>query len=256
MNYLEKELEKLFVEWEREHKNDILYEYDTPGINGSFIPKENFIRDGFCVSETIKENTVLYISKESHEYNYDSNLNELKKKEYTYLKDCFSNNKKSIFARRIKIMQEVLSDILGNDVNDISFMNINKRGGFAYTDMSVLNTYAMQFSDNIIREIEIINPKIIVCCGIGLKRIINMLYKKSNKEFDKNIIEVHHPSLVTSDDKYRNDFIKQLNNLNEIKVSTIGECSTNLKTNKTKTSLKKNSVKIYSSFKLSDIIML
>ena len=126
----------------------------------------------------------------------------------------------------------------------------------AYTDMSVLNTYAMQFSDNIIREIEIINPKIIVCCGIGLKRIINMLYKKSNKEFDKNIIEVHHPSLVTSDDKYRNDFIKQLNNLNEIKVSTIGECSTNLKTNKTKTSLKKNSVKIYSSFKLSDIIML
>ena len=46
-------------------------------------------------------------------------------------------------------------------------MNINKRGGFSYTNMAILNIYAMQFSDNIVSEIEIINPELIICCGIG-----------------------------------------------------------------------------------------
>lgn len=210
MNNLEIELTKLFIKWKEEHKNDILYEFDTPRFNGKLIPKENFINDGFCVSKSIKENTILYISKESHEYNDSSNINEVKQHEYTWLKDCFTEGKNLIFPRRIKMMQEILR----KDMNDISFMNINKRGGFSDTDMVILNTYAMQFSDNIIKEIEIINPEMIVCCGSGLKRIIKMIYKKHNKQIDKNIIEVYHPSFVISEEKYKDCFINQLNSVN------------------------------------------
>ena len=119
-------------------------------------------------------------------------------------------SKNSIFPRRIKKMQE---EVLRTDINDITFMNINKRGGFSYTDMTILNTYAMQFSDNIVQEIEIINPELIICCGIGLKRIINMVYKKCNKNLNKDIIEVHHLSYVVGDDIYMNEFKDKLANL-------------------------------------------
>jgi hypothetical protein len=63
MNNLEIELNNLFEKWKEEHEKDILYEYDTPGIDEKLIPRENFVEDGFCVSEVIKENTILYISQ-------------------------------------------------------------------------------------------------------------------------------------------------------------------------------------------------
>lgn len=122
-------------------------------------------------------------------------------------------SKNSIFTRRIKKMQE---EVLRTDINDITFMNINKRGGFSYTDMTILNTYAMQFSDNIVQEIEIINPELIICCGIGLKRIINMVYKKCNKNLNKDIIEVHHLSYVVGDDIYMNEFKDKLKGINRL----------------------------------------
>lgn len=110
-------------------------------------------------------------------------------------------------------MQE---EVLRTNINDITFMNINKRGGFSYTDMTILNTYAMQFSDNIVQEIEIINPELIICCGIGLKRIINMVYKKCNKNLNKDIIEVHHLSYVVGDDICMNEFKDELKGINRL----------------------------------------
>lgn len=82
--------------------------------------------------------------------------------------------------------------------------------------MTILNTYAMQFSDNIVQEIEIINPELIICCGIGLKRIINMVYKKCNKNLNKDIIEVHHLSYVVGDDIYMNEFKDKLKGINRL----------------------------------------
>lgn len=211
MENLELKMKKLFEKWKQEHKDDKLYEYDTPSIDGKIIPKENFISDGFCVSNVIKENTILYIAKESHEYDKDSIINKEKINEYKYLKKCFADNKNTSFPSRIRGMQE----ILGKDIKDMTFMNINKRGGFSYTNMAVLNTYAMQFSDNIVNEIEIINPELIICCGIGLKRIINMVYTKCNKELNRPIVEVNHPSYVISKEKYLDSFREELRKINK-----------------------------------------
>jgi uracil DNA glycosylase superfamily len=211
MENLELKMKKLFEKWKQEHKDDKLYEYDTPSIDGKIIPKENFISDGFCVSNVIKENTILYIAKESHEYDKDSIINKEKINEYKYLKKCFADNKNTSFPSRIRGMQE----ILGKDIKDMTFMNINKRGGFSYTNMAVLNTYAMQFSDNIVNEIEIINPELIICCGIGLKRIINMVYTKCDKELNRPIVEVNHPSYVISKEKYLDSFREELRKINK-----------------------------------------
>lgn len=211
MENLELKMKKLFEKWKQEHKDDKLYEYDTPSIDGKIIPKENFISDGFCISNVIKENTILYISKESHEYDKDSIINKEKINEYKYLKKCFADNKNTSFPSRIRGMQE----ILGKDIKDMTFMNINKRGGFSYTNMAVLNTYAMQFSDNIVNEIEIINPELIICCGIGLKRIINMVYTKCDKELNRPIVEVNHPSYVISKEKYLDSFREELRKINK-----------------------------------------
>ena len=211
MENLELKMKKLFEKWKQDHKKDKLYEYDTPSIDGKIIPKENFISDGFCISNVIKENTILYISKESHEYDKDSIINKEKINEYKYLKKCFADNKNTSFPSRIRGMQE----ILGKDIKDMTFMNINKRGGFSYTNMAVLNTYAMQFSDNIVNEIEIINPELIICCGIGLKRIINMVYTKCDKELNRPIVEVNHPSYVISKEKYLDSFREELRKINK-----------------------------------------
>lgn len=211
MENLELKMKKLFEKWKQVHKDDKLYEYDTPSIDGKIIPKENFISDGFCVSNVIKENTILYIAKESHEYDKDSIINKEKINEYKYLKKCFADNKNTSFPSRIRGMQE----ILGKDIKDMTFMNINKRGGFSYTNMAVLNTYAMQFSDNIVNEIEIINPELIICCGIGLKRIINMVYTKCDKELNRPIVEVNHPSYVISKEKYLDSFREELRKINK-----------------------------------------
>ena len=54
MENLEVKMKKLFEKWKQDHKKDKLYEYDTPSIDGKIIPKENFISDGFCVSNLSK----------------------------------------------------------------------------------------------------------------------------------------------------------------------------------------------------------
>lgn len=52
-------------------------------------------------------------------------------------------------------------DILKN----ISYMNINKRGGSNRTKASDLRKYAVNYKDYIKREIELIDPDLIVCCS-------------------------------------------------------------------------------------------
>lgn len=201
-------LDELFNIWKKAHSKDKLYKYDTPERNGNFIRIDSFIEDGFCVTDEKSEGSVLYISKESNSFNED-NIEINKVSKYTHLYYCRKNNKRTLFARRIFDMQEVASKILDISNDNITFMNINKRGGFKSTNMSTLNVYALEFKDYIIKEIEIINPKIIVCCGGGIKRIIEMIYTKNNKICNIPLIEVKHPSYWSIGDKEYKDLFKK-----------------------------------------------
>ena len=63
-------------------------------------------------------------------------------------------------------------------------MNINKRGGSSSTDFKELNKYAEKYKEFLKREIEIINPDYIICCG-SYWQIIDHVYDyfKSMKEW-------------------------------------------------------------------------
>lgn len=76
-------------------------------------------------------------------------------------------------------MYKALNQIVGN-VNDaslkqIAYMNLNKRGGAGTaTVQRSLNAYVSRYSDYIRKEIEIINPDFVVCCGSG---VIGMVFE-------------------------------------------------------------------------------
>lgn len=113
-----------------------------------------------------------------------------------YDKDEESSRKKKIFQRIIAIQNIIKARLDGNIKNEytysdfneikkqIAFMNINKRGGSSSTDFKELNKYAEKYNEFIKREIEIINPDYIICCG-SYWQIIDHVYDyfKSKKEW-------------------------------------------------------------------------
>ena len=74
----------------------------------------------------------------------------------------------------------------------VAFMNINKRGGFTEceTDLAAYAAYVEKYKDLIDREIRIISPDIIVCCGMGVRDCLSGV--DSCKSLP--VLEVYHPS--------------------------------------------------------------
>ena len=84
-----------------------------------------------------------------------------------------------------------------------------------------MKNYAIDYNKKILSEIEIINPKLIVCCGKGLKEIIETVYKLNEKQMNRQIIEIYHPSYYfIKENNYYKLFIEQAKNIN-------GTCNTN-----------------------------
>lgn len=172
MNKTEK-LNELFVMWKKAHKREVNYKIDYEKNTMPFlkVDKNNFTFDGFVFDE--KDNTVLYILAES-------NLRGNSKADETFwFKSVYkveNNNLK--LTRRIEKMQKYLCEkICGLSKMDISYMNINKRGGFAECDKRILYNYYEKYKENYIwKEIEIINPKVIVFCA-GVNEIFEDLKK-------------------------------------------------------------------------------
>lgn len=69
-------------------------------------------------------------------------------------------------------------------------MNINKRGGFTSCQTDRLDAYVEKYKDLIDREIRIISPDIIVCCGMGVRGRLSGV--DSCKSLP--VLEVYHPS--------------------------------------------------------------
>ena len=86
-------------------------------------------------------------------------------------------------------------------------MNINKRGGFAECNKQTLYNYYNKYKENILKEIEIINPSVIVFCA-GNKAIYDDLKENVNCKY---IIDMYHPSYrYWSIEKFKEEFEKVL----------------------------------------------
>ena len=222
-------LEDLFDIWTTEQAKEKEYKNDKVDI-------KSFSRDGFVdvkiwTSPILDGKRVLYIAREANAIGQrfvdDGRF---------YLKDEESSRKKRIFQRIIAMQNIIKARLDGNIKNEytysdfneikkqIAFMNINKRGGSSSTDFKELNKYAEKYNEFIKREIEIINPDYIICCG-SYWQIIDHVYDyfKSKKEWENRkksepdidmyykldingkivpAINVYHPAAIKRNQEY------------------------------------------------------
>lgn len=192
------ELEKLFDEWRKRHISE---DYSNDKIS-----KNNFIPDGIIDEASYMQSPkkILFIAKEAAC---------LDKTEKTTAEENFETAQNDGFwCRRVVLGEEkrgtsfssglallanaILNENFETPEKDISalryvaFMNINKRGGFTECKTKLLRDYAQNYKDLIDREIKIISPDIIVCCGSGVRDCL------SNVDSCKSVpvLEVYHPS--------------------------------------------------------------
>lgn len=191
------ELEKLFDEWRKRHISE---DYSNDKIS-----KNNFIPDGIIDEASYMQSPkkILFIAKEAAC---------LDKTEKTTAEENFEAAQKDGFwCRRVVLEEEggtrfssglallanaILNENFETPEKDISalryvaFMNINKRGGFTECETELLRDYAQNYKDLIDREIKIISPDIIVCCGIGVRRCLSGVDACKSLP----VLEVYHPS--------------------------------------------------------------
>lgn len=200
------ELEKLFDEWRKRHISE---DYSNDKIS-----KNNFIPDGIIDEASYMQSPkkILFIAKEAAC---------LDKTEKTAEENFETAQKDGFWCRRVVLGEEggtrfssglallanaILNENFETPEKDISalryvaFMNINKRGGFTECETD-LDAYVEKYKDLIDREIKIISPDIIVCCGSGVRDCL------SNVDSCKSVpvLEVYHPSywLVKDTDKLK-----------------------------------------------------
>lgn len=188
------ELEKLFDEWRKRHISE--------DYSNNEISKNNFIPDGIIDEASYMQSPkkILFIAKEAA----------CLKKGNTIEKNFETAQNDGFWCRRVVLGEEkrgtgfssglallanaILNENFETPEKDISalryvaFMNINKRGGF--TSCPGLDAYVKKYKDLIDREIRIISPDIIVCCGMGVRDCLSGV--DSCKSLP--VLEVYHPS--------------------------------------------------------------
>ena len=189
------ELEKLFDEWRKRHISE---DYSNDKIS-----KNNFIPDGIIDEASYMQSPkkILFIAKEAAC---------LDKKKKTAEENFEAAQNDGFWCRRVVLGGEggtrfssglallanaILNENFETPEKDISalryvaFMNINKRGGFTECETD-LDGYAKNYKDLIDREIRIISPDIIVCCGMGVRDCLSEVDACKSLP----VLEVYHPS--------------------------------------------------------------
>lgn len=188
-NSITNQLKELFESWKQEHKNDNEYKCETTGI-----AKDSFTPDGMVNEKTWNQlktenkSKVLYLLREAN-----GNTSTLEEDGRSvddgkfWFQQCVANgNIGKIIFKRIEQMQEIIQDEKshnGEILEQVAYMNINKRGGGATVDWKILNEYANEYKEQIMKEIYILKPDIIVCCGTYWTFVDNIcgLYKENGK---------------------------------------------------------------------------
>lgn len=187
-------MEKLFEEWQERHESE--------NCSSENISKSNFIPDGIIDEASYMQSPkkILFIAKEAA----------CLKEENTIEKNFETAQNDGFWCRRVVLGEEggtrfssglallanaILNENFETPEKDISalryvaFMNINKRGGFTECETD-LDAYVEKYEDLIDREIKIISPDIIVCCGMGVRDCLSGV--DSCKSLP--VLEVYHPS--------------------------------------------------------------
>ena len=204
-------IEELFELWQKAHREES--ERDYFGTN---IPKGAFLPDGIIDYDKYKKSNikVLLIAKEANWYLKDKEYDEKMGFDMFWHREvAFGNGNvhETQFSKRLSMLANA---VIKNDyktvnksheaLKSVAVMNLNKRGGYAYCVWDTLNTYVKKYRCFIKREIELLNPDIIVCCGYDVKWLLDEYNIVSN---ETKKVWVYHPSYFAISDA---DYLEQL----------------------------------------------
>lgn len=189
----EKSISDLFKKWIKEQKAE-------PSYDNTDVDIGSFTFDGAISPEDYfsSKERILFISKES-------NLGQGKKFQNEFwLKNVYEKRAKyneTQFSKRLSMAANAIynKDFMNpnkshNILKFVAFMNLNKRGGHSRCNSETLEKYVSTYKKQIIKEIEILNPTVIVCAGRWLKSYLKELDEKYK------IIEIYHPSYYIKSD--------------------------------------------------------
>ena len=198
-NNYSQDIENLFAEWQALQQKESNY-------GASEIAKDSFTYDGVIdPPEYAKQDTkYLFISKESNIKNKNDQRPYRADGDIFWLRDvCFQKQKPKIFSKRLAMLANAIYSLDFESVNKchdilnkVAFMNLNKRGGLSGSKWKTIQEYTKKYAGFIKREIDMIEPDIIICCGSGLKQLLEDNGVSSPQY---TIIEVYHPSYRKSD---------------------------------------------------------
>lgn len=189
------ELEKLFDEWRERHESE--------NCSSENISKSNFIPDGIIDEASYMQSPkkILFIAKEAaclkEENTIEKNFEAAQNDGFWCRRVVLGGEGGTRFSSGLALLANaILNENFETPEKDISalryvaFMNINKRGGFTSCQTRRLAAYVKKYKDLIDREIRIISPDIIVCCGMGVRGRLSGV--DSCKSLP--VLEVYHPS--------------------------------------------------------------
>ncbi|GEM_PF-798130 len=204
-------LEELFKSWRNCQKD--LCEEDRG---------KSFTSDGFLGDEEEfkrQDERVLYILKEANSKNADETLRIEDGGFWAHrVINRETDEKPGELLNTIRDLQNII--IIEEKTDDISvlkhaaYMNLDKRGGSNSSDKQKIKEYVDKFEEYIIKEINIINPTIIIECGTySFMESIHARIKC------KKIVDMWHPGysrfLKGGKKRYMEEFVKRYNKTNE-----------------------------------------
>ena len=200
------QLNKLFKEWKKAQINES--EKDLAITIGPFtkIKRQFFCEDGIIDEETYdkEQRKVLFLTNEPNIDEYLSDNTEIIGGRIQSFVEYYDNEhddwRGKMRERICGLYQAITNDFskpMHKYARSFAFMNLNKRGGGnVIGDGSHLKKYCELYSDFILKEIEIINPDIIIWLGTkSFKMDIKDKYLNARVKDEKYYLKVNNKDI-------------------------------------------------------------
>lgn len=179
------QLDELFEKWQKKQKEESDESLIKTMIESPIITKEFFCKDGIICEEQFDKETVkvLFIASEPNIDNEEgrsiiesggtveavtSQSESFEKYHKTGIEDFGGGLKRNICKHYMWMFSLTENEEKRHIVaNRFAFLNLNKRGGGKEADNMKIASYCKAYKDEIIEEIRIINPDVIVWLGTG-----------------------------------------------------------------------------------------
>lgn len=203
------DIKALFSQWKETHQEEPDEVFRSYSPSGS-IPKKSFLPDGIIDIGAYEraEPKILFVAKEANWFHPqgDNNTSTLADSPF-WLRDVVEDRLSagrggSSFSRRLALLAgAALSEpVPYKALGKTAFLNLNKRGGFRSCVWQTLEGYVSQYRSFIRQEIELIAPDYIICCGSGVKWLLD---KYECVPYGIRMVVVYHPSyFALSDEEY------------------------------------------------------